>query len=109
GVIRAGRGVPSTQGDLTFIALLYQHTPQQKLLLWCIMLGRCENSHDSLWSINAGQPGDLIKITIKAGNTRSKLVPRATRYSRGRRTGRRAFSRTRRAKTPMASFSTASQ
>ena len=44
----------------------YKHASQ--LRVWLMVLGRCENSHDSFWCINAGQPGDLIKITIQAGN-----------------------------------------
>jgi hypothetical protein len=36
--------------------------------VWLIVLGLSENSHDSFWRINLGHSGDLIKITIKAGN-----------------------------------------
>jgi hypothetical protein len=36
--------------------------------MWLMVLGLCENGHDSFWCINAGQSGDLIKITIKANN-----------------------------------------
>ena len=36
--------------------------------MWLMVLGLCEYSHDSFWCINTGQPGDLIKITIKARN-----------------------------------------
>src|SRR5262245_51440475 len=49
----------------------FQHTPQQMLRVWLIILRRREYSYDSLWCINAGQPGDLIEITIQAGNDRN--------------------------------------
>ena len=45
---------------------------QQKLLVGLIvgLIGwrLRENSSDSFWCINSGQPGNLIKITIKTGN-----------------------------------------